>query len=64
MFKTNLKKVEFLGVTLKLITGLYTTYKKPNDNLLYINTSFDHPPQIIKQLVNFINRGLYENSAN
>ena len=32
--KTNFKKVEFLEVTLNLITGLYTPYKKPDDNLL------------------------------
>ena len=32
--KTNLKKVEFLDVTFNLITGLYTPYKKPYDNLL------------------------------
>ena len=36
--KTNFKKVEFLDVTFNLITGLYAPYKKPNDNLLYINT--------------------------
>ena len=32
--KTNFKKAEFLEVTLNLITGLYTPYKKPDDNLL------------------------------
>ena len=62
--KTNPKKVEFLEVTFSLITGLYTPYKKPNDNLLYINTSSDHPPQVIKQLTNSINERLCENSAN
>ena len=36
--KSNLKKVKFLDVTLNLITGLYTPYKKPNDNFLCINT--------------------------
>ena len=36
--KTNLKQVEFLDITLNLITGSYAPYKKPNDNLLYINT--------------------------
>ena len=41
--KVNLKQVEFLEVPFSLITGLYTPYKKPNDNLLYINTSSDHP---------------------
>ena len=62
--KSNLKIVEFLDVTLSLITGLYTPYKKPNNNLLYINVSSDHPPQIIKQLTNSINKRLFENSAN
>ena len=62
--KTNLKKVEFLDVKFNLITGLYTPYEKPNDNLLYINTSSDHPPQVIKQLTNSINKRLCENLAN
>ena len=62
--KTNLKKVHFLDVMFNLITGLYTPYKKPNDNLLYINTSSDHPPKIIKQPANFINKRLYEYSGN
>ena len=38
--------------------------KEPNDNLLHINKSSDHPPQIIKQLTNSINKRLYVNSAN
>ena len=42
--ESNLKKIEFLDVTFSLITNLYTAYKKPNDNLLFINTSPDHPP--------------------
>ena len=62
--KTNLKQVEFLDITLNLITGLYTPYKKPNDNFLYINTSSNHPSQVIKQLTNSINKRLCENSAN
>ena len=62
--KTNLKQVEFLEVTFNLITNLHTPYKKPNDNLLYINTSSDHPPQVIKQLTNSINKRLCKNSAN
>ena len=61
--KTNLKQVEFLDVTFNLITSFYTPYKKPNDNLLYINTSSDHPPPVIK-LTNSINKRLCENSAN
>ena len=61
--KTNLKQVEFLDLTFNLITGLDTPYKKPNNNLLYINTSSDHPPQVIKQLTNSINKRLCKNLA-
>ena len=61
--KSNLKKVEFFDITFNLITGIYRPYKKRNGNLLYINTSSDHPPQMIKQLTNTINKRLCENSA-
>ena len=54
--KTNLKQVEFLDVTFNFITALYTPYEKPNVYLFYINTSSDHPPQVIKQLTNSINK--------
>ena len=54
----------YICVTLNLITSLYTTYKKLNDNFLYINTSSDHPPQIIKQLANSINKRLCDYSEN
>ena len=62
--ETKLKQVDFLDVTLNLNTGLYLPYKKPNDKLLYINTSSNHHPQVIKQLPNSINKRLYENSSN
>ena len=61
--KSNLKKVEFFDITFNLITGLYTPYKKHTGNLLYINTSSDHPPRMIKQLTNSINKRLCENLA-
>ena len=37
--KTNLKVVDFLDATFNLSNGTYKPYKKPNDTLLYINTS-------------------------
>ena len=61
---TNLKQVDFLDVTLNLNTDLYSPYRKPNETLLYINTSSNHPPQIIRQLPNSINKRLCENSSN
>ena len=39
-------------------------YKKPNDSLLYINTSSNHPPQILKQIPTSIAERLSNNSSN
>ena len=36
---TNLTEVNFLNVTFNLEWNTYQPYKKPNDNLTYINTS-------------------------
>ena len=62
--ETNLKEVNFLDVTFNLNSGLYKPYKKPNDQLLYVTTLSDHPPQVIKQLLNSINQKLIKNSSN
>ena len=62
--QTNLKEVAFLDVTLKLQNGTYHPYKKPNKKLLYIHSSSNHPPQIIKQLPNSISGKLSKNSSN
>ena len=62
--KTNLHSVDFLDVTFNLLDGTYKLYKKPNDQLLYVNTSSNHPPQIIKQLPISISNRLSNNSSN
>ena len=62
--KTNLHIVDFLDVTFNLLDGTYKPYKKPNDQLLYVNTSSNHPPQIIKQLPISISNRLSNNSSN
>jgi len=54
----NLFEVNFLNVTLNLMNQSYRPYKKPNDNLLYINTSLNHTSQILKQLSISINERL------
>ena len=48
--ETNSKGVDFLDITFNLNNGIYKPYKKPNDRLLYISKSSNHPPQIINQL--------------
>ena len=62
--ETNLKIVYFLDITFNLNNGTYRPYKKPNDLLLYINKSSNHPPQIINQLPKIINERLSRNSSN
>ena len=60
---TNLQEVDFLDVTFNLTNNTYRPYKKPNDNLTYINTSSNHPPNIIKQLTKTISERLSRNSS-
>ena len=50
--KTNLHIVDFLDVTFNLLDGTYKPYKELNDQLLYVNASSNHPPQINKTTTN------------
>ena len=60
---TNLKGIDFLDVTFDLTNVRFRPYKKPNVKLLYVHTSFNHPPQIIMQLPNTIKERLCYNSS-
>ena len=62
--ETNLKIVDFLDTTFNLHNGTYRPYKNPNDLLLYINKSSNHPPQIINHMPKIINKRLSRNSSN
>ena len=48
--KYNQKIVDYLDVTLDLNNGTYKPFRKPNDELLYINAKSNHLPNITKQL--------------
>ena len=61
--KANLKIVDFLNITFNLTNGTYQPYKKPNDPLLYVSTSSNYPPQVIKQITKSINKRLNINSS-
>ena len=52
-----------MNVTFDLLDGTYKLNKKPNDQLLYVNTSSKDPPQIIKQLPTSICNRLSNNSS-
>ena len=62
--KTNLYIVNFWDVTFNLLDGTYKPYKKSNDQLLYVNASSNHPPQIIKQLPISISNRSSNNCSN
>ena len=59
---TNLIEIDFLGVTFNLENNTYRPYKKPNDKLIYIDVSSNHPPQIKKQLTKIVSDRLSLNS--
>ena len=59
----NLKEINFLDVTFNLANGTFRLHKKLNRILLYIHTSSNHPPQIIKQISNAILKTLSHNSS-
>ena len=61
---TNLTEVDFLDVTFNLENNTYRPYKKPNDKLIYIDVSSNHPPQIKKQLTKIISDRMSRNSSN
>ena len=60
----NLITVDFLDVTLDLLSDSYRPYKKPNDKLLYIHKESNHPRNILKHLPISINKRLNQNSSN
>ena len=57
---TNLQEADFLDVTFNLINNTY----RPNGNLTYINTSSNHPANIIKLLTKIISERLSRSSSN
>ena len=54
--QANLKVVNFLDITLNLNNGKYYSYRKPNDQPVYIHKQSNHPPNIIKNLPDSISR--------
>ena len=48
IIKFNLKRTNFLVVTLNLEKGTIETFKKENDSPIHLHTSFNHPASIIR----------------
>ena len=62
--KTNLKKADYLDLTLNLENDSYQTYNKPNNDPLYINKLSNHPPAITKHIPRSVSKRISSNSSN
>ena len=60
----NHKKVNFLDVTPDLTTGEFKPYMKPNNTILYVNRLSNHPPAILRNIPENVNRRLSSLSCN
>ena len=54
----NLTTVNFLDVTLNLSTGKFSPYRKPNDEIKYVNAKSNHPPNVIRGIPKAVNKRL------
>ena len=54
----NKKSVNFLDVSFDLRSGAYKPYTKPNSVPLYVHRDSNHPPPILRQIPESINRRL------
>ena len=61
--EANKKIVNFLDVTLDLNTGKFKPYSKPTTTPLYVHSKSNHPPNIIRNIPEAINRRLCDISS-
>ncbi len=62
--EANKKSINFLDVSLDLTTSTYGPYMKPNNTPLYVNKESNHPPTIIRNIPESINKRLSNISTN
>ncbi|GFS06185.1 inositol hexakisphosphate and diphosphoinositol-pentakisphosphate kinase 2 [Elysia marginata] len=63
IFRDNGLNVDFLDVIFNLHTGLHKPYKEPNHRITYIHKESNHPPSIIKNLPQGIEKRRTNNSS-
>ena len=56
--EANKKVVNFLDVTLNLSNGKHSPFIKPNNTPLYVHCKSNHPPEILKNIPDSINKRL------
>ena len=59
----NLAVTDYLEVTFDLPNNKYFPYRKPNNELLYINAHSNHPPSVIKELPKMVNKRISDLSS-
>ena len=59
----NLIVTDFLDVNFDLKSATYYPYRKPNNEILYINKHSNQPPSIINQILSMISNRISENSC-
>ena len=59
----NLIVIDSLDVTFDLKSASYYPYRKPNNELLYINKHSNHPPSIINQIPSMISNRISQKSC-
>ena len=62
--EANKKIIDFLDITIDLRTGVHKPFMKPNNTPLYVHNKSNHPPNIIKNIPESINRRLSNISSN
>ena len=56
--EANKKAINFLDVTLDLTSGSYKPFMKPNNKILYVHRQSNHPPSLLKNIPENINKRL------
>ena len=54
----NLKTVDFLDITMELENEIFKPFIKPNTVPLYINSQSNHPPSMLRNIPDAINKRL------
>ena len=48
--EANLFVVNFLDIQFNLLNGTFKSYRKPNNDPIYVHKDSNHPPQVLKEL--------------
>ena len=60
----NLKTVDFLDITMDLQNDTFQPFTKPNTVSLYIDCQSNHPPSVLRNIPDAINKRLSKISCN